>query len=96
LHSWELFACQIPFHDSVGNPVALAMKIMKGSRPDINAARDCPPALKTLITNCWDAEPKKRPTMEVVVSLIRETLRNMSMDIPDDIVCPLWFVSSTE
>jgi serine/threonine protein kinase len=47
----------------------LAIDICHGLRPEIK--EDLPKALKELIQKCWDANPKNRPTSEMVLNTIK-------------------------
>jgi hypothetical protein len=68
------------------------MKIMKGARPDIEAVQDCSAKLCSLIVSCWNSDPKARPSMESVLKEIKAEIAQMAADIPDDVVCPIWYV----
>ncbi|GAV67137.1 Pkinase_Tyr domain-containing protein/Ank_2 domain-containing protein [Cephalotus follicularis] len=69
---YEMIEGVQPFHPK---PPEEAVKLMclEGKRPPLKVkARSCPPELKELIEECWDAEAVVRPTFsEIIVRLDR-------------------------
>ena len=74
---WELSSRKIPFADAP-NPQIIPMWVQKGDREDI--PENCPPALGTVIQQCWAGEPKDRPDADKVVGLLKEVVLT-SIDI---------------
>ena len=61
---WEMITKQCPF-DGLAWAQIMCVVVMKKQRPPI--PDDLDPALKELISNCWDPEPTKRPTFAEIV-----------------------------
>lgn len=49
---------------------AFEKKIVEGLRPSI--PEDCPAALAQLLTQCWQADPEQRPSMDRVLVLLKK------------------------
>ncbi|RIA89731.1 kinase-like domain-containing protein [Glomus cerebriforme] len=63
---WELTSCRMPFSNERQD--SLCLDIINGRRPDI--VEGTPPALATLIQDCWKVKPEERPTMENIYKRI--------------------------
>jgi hypothetical protein len=63
---YQLVTRYPPFHEL--NELGAAMKIISGQRPARPATALCSDALWTLITDCWNHDPRSRPTMVSVLS----------------------------
>jgi serine/threonine protein kinase len=66
---WEISSGQTPFMDH-GHDHKLATNIIKGIRPRMVPA--IPLEYKNLMKQCWDADPSKRPDIDILVDKIRE------------------------
>ena len=62
---WELFAGRKPYRCSGLEPVALLRKINSGYRETI--PESIPQPYSALIRQCWDADPSRRPSLEVII-----------------------------
>ncbi|KAL4639110.1 hypothetical protein ACB092_03G194900 [Castanea dentata] len=65
---WEIYCCDTPypnlkFSDLTSSVVYLSM------RPDIPSC--CPNSLAEIITRCWHSNPKRRPEMKEVVTMLK-------------------------
>ncbi len=58
---WELLTGRVPYADMTPLQAAVGV-VQKGLRPPIPA--NCPPALATLIQECWARKPADRPSFE--------------------------------
>jgi len=61
---WEVVARQPPFHGLQTMQIAYAVA-NQGLRPTIPST--CPPSLAALITDCWQTDPRHRPTFAVIL-----------------------------
>lgn len=61
---WEALTRKHPFADR--NFMGVSLDVLEGRRPAI--PNNCPPEFSKLMRKCWNADPKKRPTMEDVVA----------------------------
>ncbi|KAK9850773.1 hypothetical protein WJX84_012168 [Apatococcus fuscideae] len=60
---WELLTGRVPYADMTPLQAAVGV-VQKGLRPPIPA--NCPPALATLMQDCWVRNPKDRPSFEIL------------------------------
>jgi hypothetical protein len=75
---WEVLTCRLPYHSSDGQLLVNVaapkhlMAIAAGTlRPDLAAVRpDAPPSIVFLMQRCWAADPRERPEMAEVVSVL--------------------------
>ena len=67
---WELLTGRVPYADMTPLQAAVGV-VQKGLRPPIPA--NCPPALATLMQDCWVRNSKDRPSFE--------TLKHRMVDI---------------
>ncbi|KAG0580357.1 hypothetical protein KC19_4G167800 [Ceratodon purpureus] len=66
---YEILTGQVPFHE-ISNPNQVKRKILNGDRPQL--PDHCPlKQLKTLIEECWNQEPVKRPTFAAICKRLR-------------------------
>jgi len=58
---FEVICREVPFEDLSAKDVAIS--VVEGIRPDMEAVPpDCPPALASLMVNCWAEDPSARPS----------------------------------
>ncbi|POG75416.1 kinase-like domain-containing protein [Rhizophagus irregularis DAOM 181602=DAOM 197198] len=67
---WEISSGQLPFINYEHDDYDLAMDIINGMRPEI--VSEIPLEYKILMEQCWDADPSKRPDVDILVDKIRE------------------------
>jgi Protein kinase domain len=68
----ELATLESPFANVP--PAGLAHHVLQGNRPSLSDAR-MPAAFKQLIKSMWHNSPKRRPTVDVIVSLISDMMQ---------------------
>ena len=76
------FAEMLPFeHDKIASsPWGFADAIRGGTRPAVPP--ECPPDLARLMVMCWDADPAKRPTFEMIHKFFRQYYNECFRDKP--------------
>ncbi|POG79855.1 kinase-like domain-containing protein [Rhizophagus irregularis DAOM 181602=DAOM 197198] len=67
---WEISSGYSPFIDYKHDDYNLAMDIINGMRPEIMS--DIPLEYKSLMVQCWDADPLKRLDLQSLMKKIRE------------------------
>jgi len=65
--AYELFANDYPYLEA--DDMELALKVCRGYRPNMDEIK-VPQLLKDLIKQCWNADPKKRPSSEELCRII--------------------------
>ncbi|CAN4116610.1 unnamed protein product [Withania somnifera] len=74
---WEMVAGTIPYEDMT--PVQAAYAVAnKNTRPPIPG--DCPPAMRTLIEQCWSLQPEKRPEFCQIVKVLEQFQSSVAHD----------------
>ncbi|KAJ9136156.1 hypothetical protein P3X46_033261 [Hevea brasiliensis] len=74
---WEMVAGTIPYEDM--NPIQAAFAVVnKNLRPVI--PRDCPPAMRALIEQCWCLHPEKRPEFWQIVKVLEQFESSLACD----------------
>ena len=74
---WEMMTREIPFHqytDQMEYQLMLAI-CEKKERPTIPVF--CPPELADLLTQCWEEDRTKRPTLEKILQVIETSHESM-------------------
>eukprot|EP00731_Ephydatia_muelleri_P025811 Em0017g894a len=66
---WVIVTHKVPY-DGMNLAAILSQVIKEGKRPDIPSS--CPEFLSGLMTQCWDEDPKKRPTFKVILQVLEE------------------------
>jgi len=64
---WELFSCQEPYSAFTNFNDFRRAVCFKQERPDMVPAPLCPEIVQKLIRDCWDNEPKNRPTFAEII-----------------------------
>lgn len=68
---WELWEKKRPF-DELSNRFDIMDAIRAGRRPAISVG--CPPAYRSLVQRCWQAEPGRRPNFQYIVRYLKDEL----------------------
>ena len=66
---YELFVHKEPFHDETSS-IRVAMKILKGKRPQIPPTTPNMEYIHRLMQACWAHEPKDRPTFQTIAKTL--------------------------
>ncbi|KAL6132593.1 hypothetical protein ACLB2K_064833 [Fragaria x ananassa] len=74
---WELVAGKIPLSEMDPIPAAFAV-LNKNLRPLI--PKDCPPAMRASIEQCWLTQPEKRPEFWQVVKVLEQFQSSFARD----------------
>ncbi|GFP96331.1 serine/threonine-protein kinase ht1 [Phtheirospermum japonicum] len=74
---WELVAGTIPYEDMTPIQAAFAV-VNKNLRPCV--PRDCSPAMKALIEQCWCLHSEKRPEFWQIVKVLEEFESSLALD----------------
>mmetsp|Transcript_5095 Transcript_5095/g.7554 ORF Transcript_5095/g.7554 Transcript_5095/m.7554 type:complete len:470 (-) Transcript_5095:295-1704(-) len=72
---WQMVTGETPF-DGMGKAAYIERVVMGGLRPSI--PRDVPKDLATLMQQCWDADPKRRPSCTAILASLEEQSKSMS------------------
>ncbi|KAL6126928.1 hypothetical protein ACLB2K_074973 [Fragaria x ananassa] len=70
---WEICSCQMPYSDYSKMSEVTSAVVYNNLRPQI--PKSCPSSLAKVIKRCWHADPRKRPDMEEVVTML-EAIEN--------------------
>ena len=82
--AWE-FLCELVPYANVTSQVELSVQVHQGVRPDINQLpNDCPEAIRTMITTCWDHNRTKRNSALVCSNILRKCY-NLSLNTLYDV-----------
>ena len=69
---YEVLCREIPFEDTGLDGMKVAVAVSKGKRPNLDfVPKSCPIDLVALMQACWDQQPQRRPTMEVVIDKLK-------------------------
>jgi len=74
---WEILTRGSPFAGV--HPTRLVTQVIAGARPEI--PNNCPAAFRTLIEQCWQHSPDKRPTWPQILSDLRSMTGQVSISI---------------
>ncbi|KAL6062209.1 Dual specificity protein kinase [Balamuthia mandrillaris] len=69
---WEIYTCKDPFPHHSDYDEFLNAICRKGERPPI--PRDCLPSLRSLMEDCWHADPNKRPNFQEINDRLDEII----------------------
>jgi serine/threonine protein kinase len=81
---WELLTCRIPWASSSYTFAHLIIRaVVRGERPEVTDAdlKDVPDGYVALMKQCWQSEPKERPTFKNVMSM----LERLSVEDVEDV-----------
>ena len=70
---WEILSRKSPFAEVM--PRVIVGMVLMGKREDL--PEKCPELFRRMITACWDADPKRRPTAEAVGDQFEAALRSV-------------------
>jgi hypothetical protein len=59
------------------NTLIIAYKIAEGLRPEKPMV--CPPELYTLMQQCWDVDPEKRPPFQIIAREITKVIASKAI-----------------
>jgi serine/threonine protein kinase len=77
---FEIVCREIPFEDA--EPAEVGRFVLEGQRPDLEAIPpDCPDPLSNLMQHCWQAAADRRPTFDVVVSVVTSVMQLYRTDL---------------
>ena len=65
---------KFPFDEMRYSESQLVNEVARGVRPVVRNQESVPHSLITLMEECWDADPKRRPTFSIIVTKLREIL----------------------
>ncbi|KAG6825509.1 hypothetical protein H0H92_003436, partial [Tricholoma furcatifolium] len=99
--AYEIFAGQLPFAHVNRDPMVMT-KIMNGERPT-RPTESSPSwnvwglteAIWSLMERCWDADPAQRPTVDLVLDIMDESLPQKRSEVVDDSLSPAQFRAMT-
>eukprot|EP01102_Stenamoeba_stenopodia_P006404 TRINITY_DN1755_c0_g2_i1.p1 TRINITY_DN1755_c0_g2~~TRINITY_DN1755_c0_g2_i1.p1 ORF type:complete len:320 (+),score=100.47 TRINITY_DN1755_c0_g2_i1:887-1846(+) len=83
---WEIVTSQEPFLDFDSYPAFKRAICREDVRPPV--PKDIPPSLKKLMEDCWDKDPKKRPSFDDVIKRLDEII--VDVTISDPVGCQFW------
>lgn len=76
---WEIFTGRVPF----GNRLQVAQLLMKvavrGERPRFFSEDNVPPAVQSLIRECWDQDSDKRPDFLAIGKVLKSIKRDLKL-----------------
>ncbi|CAB4424271.1 unnamed protein product [Rhizophagus irregularis] len=79
---WEISSGQLPFINYKYDDYDLAMDIINGMRPEI--VSEIPLEYKKLMEQCWDADPSRRPDIQIVLEKMSE-IHLLYQNEPDEL-----------
>ena len=77
---YTAFAEELPFEKDrvAATPWGFADAVRAGTRPAV--PRACPPEVARLMVRCWDTDPAKRPTFDVIHKFFRSYFKDCFQD----------------
>ena len=76
---YELVTCRVPWFNSGHTFTHQILKaVLRGERPEVNKSDliNAPEDFLKLMQQCWQTDPKKRPTFENIVAALQEIMKN--------------------
>ncbi|XP_078000343.1 ankyrin repeat and protein kinase domain-containing protein 1-like isoform X1 [Glandiceps talaboti] len=74
---WEVLTREEPFK-AAQNTAHVGIAILTGKRPNLNdVPHDAPEELKTLMTKCWNQDPKNRPYFSTILPKLKEIRQSL-------------------
>ena len=76
---YELVTCRVPWLDSEHTFTHQILKaVLRGERPEVNESDliNAPEEFLNLMHQCWQTDPKKRPTFEAIVIKLKDIMTN--------------------
>ncbi|KAF7267700.1 hypothetical protein GWI33_019092 [Rhynchophorus ferrugineus] len=67
---WEVISRKKPFYKNASSAFSIMWAVHKGKRPPL--IRDCPPSIEKLMTDSWDHDPQKRPSMKQIANKMQQ------------------------
>jgi serine/threonine protein kinase len=83
---WEISSGQPPFNTNYEHDLDFVMNIVNGMRPKV--VPGTPPEYKSLMEQCWDADPSKRPDIQKLWEKMREINFHYQRIEPSEITQP--------
>ncbi|XP_034485835.1 mitogen-activated protein kinase kinase kinase 7 isoform X2 [Drosophila innubila] len=69
---WELQSRKVPY-EAISPELAVCQKVDKGLRPPMSQLIfDCPEDIQKLMTDGWQADPNKRPSMNDIIEVLNK------------------------
>eukprot|EP01120_Amphizonella_sp_Union-15-10_P006358 TRINITY_DN2020_c0_g1_i1.p1 TRINITY_DN2020_c0_g1~~TRINITY_DN2020_c0_g1_i1.p1 ORF type:complete len:534 (+),score=75.00 TRINITY_DN2020_c0_g1_i1:103-1602(+) len=77
---WVILERKEPYEELADDDTETVIKklVWDNYRPEIS--EDCPEDLKSLIVQCWDDDPEKRPSFDEVLQLLDHIIVNVAVD----------------
>eukprot|EP00731_Ephydatia_muelleri_P025552 Em0017g635a len=66
---WEMFTHKQPY-EGMSLAAILSKVVNENMRPEVPST--CPDSVSGLMMKCWDSDPKKRPTFEIIAQVLEE------------------------
>lgn len=73
---WEMVTRKVPYAGH--NFMNVTLDVHEGRRPPVPG--DCPGEYEQIMSSCWQAKPKKRPTMADVLKFLNEAIGSSPED----------------
>lgn len=88
---WQMLSGKLPYlGEQFISPIDLLHKVGSGLRPKLSDISHADESLKDIVTQCWDEDPKKRPTaMQILDRLRGNDAKDMFKSVDKDGNCQL-------
>mmetsp|Transcript_4544 Transcript_4544/g.12876 ORF Transcript_4544/g.12876 Transcript_4544/m.12876 type:complete len:299 (-) Transcript_4544:149-1045(-) len=78
LYSYGMFIYEVVHRvvpwDNFDDPRLILATVSAGQRPPLDDSSDCPDLLRSLMTRCWDQDPKNRPDFQRAQQIVGSLL----------------------